>query len=94
MDDLFDGQEDPVSKRLEAQQRHAQKVARCFGQLFGSALGKEGLTHLRNHLLGPVVLDRGSESTNETIRRDALRDVYFWIEGLARIGVDHDTEAG
>jgi len=91
--EFFGSEEDSERGKREARKKYADAVARSFGETFNSPSGKLALEHLRKHLFGNVVLDRGPEQQIEAIRRDALRDAFVWIEGLARSGAKQETEA-
>ena len=77
--------DDPL-KQKEAAKQQALKLLRTFSEVFGTPNGREALKLMRIHLVGEVALFRGQETPNATCRRDALRDVYFWIEGYVQRG--------
>lgn len=82
-------------KRLRgvpAGQAYAGRLARLMHETFSTHPGKLALEELRKQLFGRASLDRGLESSEQIIRRDAFRDVFAWMEGLVLAGAREEKE--
>ena len=79
-------QDPEKGKDQERAREYAEHVGRLFSETFGTPSGKLCLGEMRKHLVGGVLLNRVPETETQVIRRDALRDVLWWVEGMVKQG--------
>lgn len=87
--DQFDFFNPEAMARATSERRSQLKgnVARTVAETFNTPSGRECLRYLEALLAGKAgAVQRQGESAEDSIRRDAYRDVWFWIESMAKEG--------